>query len=212
MIDAHVGAWRDRKESWPEELALDGFTYKAITAAPQVSVRDRIDWCKKNATIGLNAQQPLAQLARFYREAGDDRAARLVGIEKEYLRRRRQGRSAMQVVATFWSSLLRVFVGYGYRPWLILWPFSFLLAAGSLAFTVLDTVGLIKPSSGSPAGLTFNAFRFTADHLFPVANFKQRDSFVALGIGEWLVFVFTFSGWFLAFVLVAAISGVFKRE
>jgi transposase len=58
----------------------------------------------------------------------------------------------------------------------------------------------------------FNSFCYTVDLLLPVANFKQRDSFVAAGWVAWASFGFTFAGWLLAAVVVAGLSGVFKRD
>lgn len=42
-----------------------------------------------------------------------------------------------------------------------------------------------------------------------MVNFKQRDTFVAEG---WAAFGFTFAGWLLAAIVVAGLSGVFKRD
>ena len=58
----------------------------------------------------------------------------------------------------------------------------------------------------------FHSFRYTMDLLLPVVNFKQRDSFVAEGWAAWASFGFTFAGWLLAAIVVAGLSGVFKRD
>jgi hypothetical protein len=50
------------------------------------------------------------------------------------------------------------------------------------------------------------------DLLLPVANLKQRDAFVPHHYAAWWSFSLTFAGWFLAAVLVAGLSGVFKRD
>jgi hypothetical protein len=48
--------------------------------------------------------------------------------------------------------------------------------------------------------------------LLPVVNFKQRDVFVAHGWVAWASFGFVFAGWLLALVVVAGLTGVFKRD
>ena len=58
----------------------------------------------------------------------------------------------------------------------------------------------------------FNPARYTADLLLPVVNFKQRDVFVAHGWVAWASFGFVFAGWLLALVVVAGLTGVFKRD
>jgi len=211
LIETQVGAWRDKKESWPAEIALDGFRYSSINVDPFISVKDRMEWCSRNATRS-SAQQPLTELAKYYRSVGNDVAAREVGIHREWLRRIQNKSGVRWLAAVTWSWLLRALVGYGYRPWLILWPFVVLLVVGSIVFSVLDSSGQVRTASQNATGLHFNSFRFTVDLLFPVANFKQRNSFLILGYGEWWVFGFTFLGWFLAFVLLAALTGMFKRE
>jgi hypothetical protein len=64
----------------------------------------------------------------------------------------------------------------------------------------------IKPGTREQPG--FNSFRYTVDLLLPVANFKQRDGFVADGWAAWASFGFTFAGWLLAAIVVAALAGV----
>jgi hypothetical protein len=63
-----------------------------------------------------------------------------------------------------------------------------------------------------PEQPSFNAFRYTVDLLLPVANFDQRDSFVASGWVAWVSFGFIFAGWLLAAIVVAGLTGVFKRD
>jgi hypothetical protein len=45
----------------------------------------------------------------------------------------------------------------------------------------------------------------------PPPNFRQREVFTAVGCAAWWAFGLTFTGWLLAFVLVAGLAGVFKR-
>jgi hypothetical protein len=113
-----------------------------------------------------------------------------------------------------WSAVLRWMIGYSYRPVLALVPLAVLVLAGSLLFLVAshspELLHPAKPGAGEQP--SFNSFRYTVDLLLPVANFKQRDPFVAGGWAAWASFGFTFAGWLLAAVVVAGLSGVFKRD
>jgi hypothetical protein len=117
-----------------------------------------------------------------------------------------------------WSAVLRWTIGYGYRPARALIPLAVLALIGSVLFLFASqhpdplhpVLHAAKP--GSPEQPAFNSFRYTMDLLLPVVNFKQRDSFIAEGWAAWASFGFTFAGWLLAAIVVAGLSGVFKRD
>jgi hypothetical protein len=79
-----------------------------------------------------------------------------------------------------------------------------------------------QSASSGPGELTFEdgatgqgvygARRYATDLLLPVANFKQRDAFIASEWAVWFSCGFVFAGWLLAAVVVAGLSGVFKRD
>ena len=102
-------------------------------------------------------------------------------------------------------------IGYDYRPARALIPLTVLLIAGTVIFAVAYP-GQLHPAKTGSEQPGFNSFRYTLDLLLPVANFKQRDAFVASGWIAWLSFVFTFVGWLLGAVVVAGLAGVFKRD
>ena len=116
-----------------------------------------------------------------------------------------------------WSAVLRWTIGYGYRPALALIPLAVLVLAGSLLFLLASQHPdplhpVLRPAKPGTGAAGFNSFRYTMDLLLPVVNFKQRDSFVAEGWAAWAAFGFTFAGWLLAAIVVAGLSGVFKRD
>ena len=80
-----------------------------------------------------------------------------------------------------------------------------------MVFAVAEP-GQLRPAKTGTEQPGFNPFRYTVDLLLPVANFKQRDSFIAEGWAAWASFGFTFAGWLLAAILVAGLAGVFKRD
>jgi hypothetical protein len=72
--------------------------------------------------------------------------------------------------------------------------------------------GDIVPKADNPAGLTFNAARYTADLLLPVANLGEGAKFTAVGDAAWHAFAYALAGWLLAIVLVAGLTGISKRD
>ena len=107
--------------------------------------------------------------------------------------------------------MLRWTIGYGYRPALALIPLALLLICGSVIFAAAHPEHL-RPAKSTTEQPGFNSFRYTMDLLLPVANLKQRDAFVASEWAAWVSFGFIFAGWLLAAIVVAGLSGVFKRD
>jgi hypothetical protein len=91
-------------------------------------------------------------------------------------------------------------------PWLV-----GLFAVGWLVFDDAYPAHLRPAKSGSEQP-EFNSARYTLDLLLPVANLKQRDAFVPHGYAAWWVFGLSLAGWLLAAVVVAGLTGVFKRD
>lgn len=203
---AQVGAWNDEKRTWPEQLRLEGFVYDSINA-PDATVKNRVrSWLPRTGYL----PQPYEQLAGMYRREGNEQDARIVAIGKQRARRAHV-RGWTNWPSRAWSVLLRCTIGYGYRPMLALIWLAVLVILGSLIFAV-GHPDLLRPAKpGSPEQPGFNSFHYTVDLLLPVANFKQRDSFVAAGWVVWFSFGFTFAGWLLA-AAAAGLGGVFKRD
>jgi hypothetical protein len=206
---ARVGAWHDDMHTWPHELQLEGFIYDAIDNQG-ATVKDRLrSWLPRDSYH----PQPYEQLAAVLRRAGEEHAARRVAIGKQKARRHsRQGWPARSL-SQAWSAVLRYTIGYGYRPALALIPLTALILGGSVLFQIAsrDHRLLHAARSGSEQP-QFNSFRYTMDLLLPVVNFRQRDAFVAGGWAAWASFGFTFAGWLFAAIVVAGLSGVFRRE
>jgi hypothetical protein len=110
-----------------------------------------------------------------------------------------------------WSFVLRWTIGYGYRPALALPYLAGLFVTGWVVFGHAYPTALrpAKPGPGQPG---FNPARYTLDLLMPVANLHQREAFVPHGYAAWWAFGLTLAGWLLAAVVVAGLTGVFKRD
>jgi hypothetical protein len=206
---AHVGAWYDDARRWPSSIRLDGFEYDDIEAEPKIGTDKRLEWLELND--GGYSPQPYEQLAAVYRRDGLDRPTRDVMVRKQWVRRASMpGRWGW--LQRPWSVFLWATVGYGYRPWLVFFPLAALFAGGWIVFDLAhqhDDIVLAIPDRPHPS---FHAARYTLDLLLPVANLKQRDFFTALGVTSWYTFLFSIAGWLLALVLVAALSGIFRRD
>jgi hypothetical protein len=212
LSGTRVGAWSDAKQAWPEQIQLEGFVYEAIETE-RVSPRERLDWLRRHKDSdgrSCYVPQPYEQLTAVYRRTGNPEGARTVAIAKQQDRRTSvEGWARWPTRA--WSVFLRWTIGYGYRPARALIPLAVLLIAGWLIFDAAYPMQLrpAKTGLGQPG---FHAARYALDLLLPVANFKQRDAFVAYGWAAWASFFFIFAGWLLAIVIVAGLSGVFKRD
>jgi hypothetical protein len=173
LSQARVGGWYDEKRTWPARLELEGFVYETING-PDAMIEDRLrSWLPRNSFL----PQPYEQLAGVYRRQGDEPAARAVAIGKQRARRAEvQGWARWPSRA--WSAPVRWTIGYGYRPVLALIPWLVLLVVGSVLFQAAShDHNLLHPAKKGPEQPSFDALRYTADLLLPVANFKQTGQF-----------------------------------
>ena len=213
---ARVGAWYDSARTWPRAgaLTLNGFTYAAIDAHPAISVRQRLSWLRKDPE-GFQPQ-PYEQLAGVYRGEGNDQHARRVQISAQWHRRIPVSTWTDVVLWPFrliWSTLLALTIGYGYRPWQILVPIGALYTFGCWWFDrAADRHTIVPATRDLNPDVRFNAARYTADLLIPGASLGERAHFLATGTTAWWTTGYTLAGWALAAMLIAGLTGVFKRQ
>ena len=125
---AHVAELDDDPDNWPDadHLFLDGFTYDRIRGKVSTSP-ERMKWLKAGSYFdGEFRPQPYSQYAKFLRDTGHEEQARQVLATRERYRlaNARKKRSASgdtfagpkNLWFWFWDLMLRVVVGYGYRP------------------------------------------------------------------------------------------------
>ncbi len=84
-----AGTFVDDKNSWPEKglLCLRGAIYERFAGNSPTTARERLDWLSRMPEFH---PQPYRQLAKVFREAGQDQDARDVLYEMEWLRARDQ--------------------------------------------------------------------------------------------------------------------------
>ena len=208
LTSARVGGWYDDRRTWPTALKLEGFVYEAIDA-PDVTPKQRLGWLRRHQDGYL--PQPYEQLASVFRQAGNDQAARTVVIAKQQARRAHARRWWVRAPSRAWSFILRWTIGYGYRPALALPYLAGLFVIGWVVFGHAYPTEL-RPAKSGPEQPGFNPARYTLDLLLPVANLHQRDAFVPYGYAAWWAFGLTLAGWLLAAIVVAGLTGVFKRD
>jgi hypothetical protein len=196
---AEIGILHDATEAWPRRLVLDGLTYQ--TLRPNLRPERRLAWLRRGGPEYL--PQPYEQLARLYREYGDDKAAREV-----HLAQYRHRRTVLPWPGRVWSWLQDVTVGYGYQParaalWLVA-----MLVVGTVFFAVdrPHPVGTGPP----PA---FNPFLYALDVLIPIIDLGQQPAFAPTGIGAQLVAdLLIISGWVLATAAAAGATRALRRD
>jgi hypothetical protein len=217
LLFARAGAWHDSATTWPAEgqLRISGFRYKAIQTDPKVATKRRLEWLRRDSAEGF-VPQPYEQLGAVYRHDGNEREARKVQICAQWRRRAARGDSrtdkVFRPVRVAWSALLLATIGYGYRPWQILSPIGFLFGFGSWWFGRAEQHGQIVPVNNQNPGVEFNAARYTVDLLIPGASLGERVRFLPVDAAAWWATGYTLVGWAMAAMLIAGLTGVFKRQ
>lgn len=198
LTNARVGVFEDAPATWPAFLLLRGFTYDSFHK-DTADVPQRLQWLARDP--GGYAPEIYDQLASVYRRAGREDDARRVGLAKQ--RRRRQ---ALNLPGKALGRLLDLTVGYGYRTWKAGAWLAVLTILGTVAFSRIHMV----PSAARPSG--FSPLGYTLDLLIPVADLGQKNSWHPSGHGLYLAWLLRAVGWILTTAVVAAVTGLLKRD
>jgi hypothetical protein len=208
LRNTQVGAVQDRrderKDAWPDELILDGFTYTRLggyAAGSEHSMADReVAWLKYWLLKQKHySPQPYEQMAWALREAGHkDKANDVLFIGKERERSEAKGIRKLKL------TLLYRFVGYGYRSirYSSVWVFIF-TSIGAL----LLQAGGQGPSNGMPYGVSYSL-----DMLLPIIKLNEWHYKIELfGFTKYYFYFQKLMGYFLASMLIAGLSGITKK-
>jgi hypothetical protein len=142
----------------------------------------------------------------MYRQAGRPEDARTVLIAKQRRRRR-----AINPFAKVWNSLLEWTVGYGYQTWRAgIW----LLALVGLGWWIFDRAHPVHLAAAKPPGQRpwFHAGVYGLDLLLPFADLGYQGAWIAGGWARWFYLGWNLAGWVLITAVVAALSGLTKRD
>jgi hypothetical protein len=215
LVAAQLKSLVDDSDSWPREIKLLGLTYEFLYEHPPVTVLQRLDWLTRDPD-GYSPQ-PYEQLAAAYRRAGREHDARTIAIAKQRARRhtftkQRGLRRLLAWPGSVWSLLLDVLVGYGYRTWLAgVWLFGLMLI-GSVVFAraypgQMTSTG--KPGDPQP---TFQPAIYALDTLLPIIDLRQQNYWIPRGGAQWWAWISIILGWVLTTAVVAALTGIIKRD
>ena len=183
-------------DSWPKDVALDGFTYEAFD--PYLDASERIKLLRRQPGY---AAQPYEFMAAYYRALGHEEAARRILIEKE--RVRHQDFSPLSRIGSVISSTL---LGYGYLPRRAAYLALAVQAAASV-FYAYDVPTAIHPGDH----VTFYPVLYAADLFVPIVHFGQTDAFQSHGLAAFVAFALPYLGWALGLAIVAGASRTLSK-
>ncbi|HEY2664884.1 MAG TPA: hypothetical protein VGI47_11130 [Candidatus Binataceae bacterium] len=182
LSDAKVAILQDDATSWPAagNLILDGFEYGQIEGPSDV--QSRLEWLGRQPHVYW--PQPFLELAKTMRAAGQESDATDVLIAREDELRHLGGLSQAQKI---WKFILKITIGYGYRPLLsLIWIVPFLIV-GALLFGWGYRAGVVTPTdpevhaefvkSGKlPAAYQpFHPLVYSMDTFFPLVELHQEQ-------------------------------------
>ena len=181
LRDAKVAILQDDAMSWPApgNLILDGFEYGQIEGPSDL--KSRLEWLGRQPRVYW--PQPFLELARTMRASGQESDATDVLIAREDALRHLGGLSRAQRA---WRFVLKITIGYGYRPLLSLaWIVPFLIV-GTLLFGWGYRAGVVTPTdpeihaefvkSGRlpPTYQPFHSLVYSMDTFFPLVELHQE--------------------------------------
>jgi DNA-binding SARP family transcriptional activator len=182
-----------------------GLAHDYLYDHPPVGARQRPGRLARN--LGGYRPQPDEQLAAVYRRTGRDQDARRFAIAKHRARRRTLG-----LPGRVWSLLLDGLVGYGYRTWLAgVWLVGWWLAGWVVfdrAHTRHDLV-LAQPGEPHPS---FQGAVYALDNVLPAVDLGQQAVWIPRGGAQWWACASVLAGWVLTIAVVAAVTGLLKRD
>jgi len=111
-----------------------------------------------------------------------------------------------------WNSLLYWTIGYGYRTWQAgLWLLGFLLV-GWVVFAEAYPSYMTATKAPGQALPHFQPFVYALDTLVPVVDLHQQDNWIPQGLAQWWAWVSILAGWVLTTAVVAALTGLVKKD
>jgi len=236
LTNASTGPIYDDERCWPKkgDLKLDGFAYTRI-AEGLCEAESRLEWIRRQWPDDNDVEfrpQPYQQLAKVLREAGDSVGARRVLIAMENSRRKY---GKLRFFAWVWQWILRVGVGYGYRPWYaLLWGVGVILlgtalfchgyAAGEITPTDKEAYSSFetyppKERHGEPPLYyhKFSAPVYALDTFLPIINLGQKDRWMPNPhLGGWGKYLRMYLwghiglGWLITTLFVAGLTPIVR--
>jgi len=232
LANASIRTIADDSRSWPTfgRLLLDGFVYERFAGHAPKDAASRLEWLALQETF---MPQPYRQLAKVFREEGENDAAIQVLIALERHLHRRENRHWYNQL---WSKVLDCTIGYGYRPgkalkWLagvVMVGFAFyVLGYYSRDITPIDkgAYDTFRAIHQVPAHYErFHALIYSIENTLPFVRLGQIDRWqvdpnprvlaqvILAGALRWFRWIQILSGWILSTLFIAGVTGIVRRD
>jgi hypothetical protein len=215
-------------------VELSDFSYRIQPA--KIDPKEKVNLLESHEESGVLRPQPFRAAADELRRKGEDSEASALEIEW----RKRAGLANRPVVlgscptryqpwyrsGLYWprrgtSAFLRWTVGYGFRPWRVLfwavgfiipmWIFLALMPAHAFALVPVGTGFKYAKPTWASALLCATEALLPAVHLGPVADLKPADHSAAGILVAYVQAVVSIAGWILAAALGAGIAAAIRK-
>jgi hypothetical protein len=211
LTDTSVYYLRDSTIAWPDNLHLDGFSYKKWRAAKEGDRREEfttrdvqqwfIPWLRKEK---IYSPEPYRQLAAAFRDAGlEDKAMQILFKGKQ------RERHILRPFSKFLSTLSLIFIGYGYHyEYSVYWCAGFVLC-GVLVLT-FTREGRDCRRQNPDFGYS-DLFFFSLDAFLPFVRLRNR--FGDIDFKSWIRFYFyvhRLAGYVIGSFILAGLAGITK--
>jgi hypothetical protein len=229
--------WSLPDAHWPPagQLRLAGFTYDGFGGEHQASWQERLDWIRRSHTPAtatmpaVFASQPYEQLARVYRQVGQDTDARRAAIARRNDLRRY---GTLTCPRKLGSWLLDKTIRHGYQPLravgllVVLYVAMLLVAWGgqhydSVIVPAKDTKTIAPVPTAlhcSPAYPCFYPAGYAVDVVVPIINLRQAENWRLNGQAAWGWayiggnWVATGFGWAFTTLAVVGYTGLIRTD
>jgi uncharacterized protein YjbI with pentapeptide repeats len=220
LRNTYVGAIQDRKDSWPDTLELEGFTYGwlgGLGAEGKADIEKRssawlIDWLARDPTY---SPQPYEQLAAVLTKGGQAEKADEVlyaGRERERLELQKRllaGQGSPQAwLDFFWKCLLHASIGYGYKIHRAFYGIAFFVVVGTVWIWRSRQLTRHRIATGA-AGTT--PLEYSIDMLLPIIELRKQHYEIDLtGPVRYYFYIHKLAGFVLVSFLIAGLAGLTK--
>ncbi|WP_417822708.1 hypothetical protein [Thalassospira lucentensis] len=208
----------DQEDSWPDGILMDSFTFKELAGDAPRTAESRLKWLNKQDPSGIFFPQTFEVLSKYYRSIGDKSSAtKIVGAKFKRL----QSQPTTPTHEKILISLFGLLSSYGYSPVRPLVAIMLFWLAGWSVFSLANFLDIIVPAypfSNIGTNLEFSAAWFSADLLIPFIDIGDASRW-NISTYTWigycfkiLSFIQTLSGWALATLAAATVTGVIQSD
>jgi hypothetical protein len=221
LRDTDIGTIQDLPGAWPDKTDLKGFTYSRLSglmanrdvkwfkqwlatdSSPHYQPYDKLESILPNLTkvfsLRSHSLQPYEQLANVLAKAGHKQKA----DDVMYSGRERERDQATELY-WFWLTVLKYFIGYGYRlRYSLFWVIGLVILGTAVLY--------FSTPEGKAIGL-IDSFWYSADTLLPIIKLLSDEDKIKIGSGIKYYFYFhKIMGYVLAIYIGAGLSGLTKK-